>query len=62
MPFKLLCYSILQVWLSRMDGHMGLANSLALQKAGITRETKDPPGGTLTRTADGGTFQFYVDS
>lgn len=45
-----------------MDGHMGLANSLALQKAGITRETKDPPGGTLTRTADGGTFQVYVDS
>ncbi|XP_048495662.1 protein LONG AFTER FAR-RED 3 isoform X2 [Beta vulgaris subsp. vulgaris] len=46
------------VWLSRMDGHMGLANSLALQKAGITRETKDPPGGTLTRTADGDVYDW----
>ncbi|XP_021750399.1 uncharacterized protein LOC110716069 [Chenopodium quinoa] len=32
------------VWLSRMDGHMGLANSLAIKMAGITRETKDPTG------------------
>uniref|UniRef100_A0A803MYA8 Amidohydrolase 3 domain-containing protein n=1 Tax=Chenopodium quinoa TaxID=63459 RepID=A0A803MYA8_CHEQI len=27
-----------------MDGHMGLANSLAIKMAGITRETKDPTG------------------
>ncbi|XP_048495663.1 protein LONG AFTER FAR-RED 3 isoform X3 [Beta vulgaris subsp. vulgaris] len=50
------------VWLSRMDGHMGLANSLALQKAGITRETKDPPGGTLTRTADGEPAGLLIDA
>lgn len=37
------------VLVTRLDGHMGLANSLALRLAGITRETPDPPGGTLVR-------------
>jgi len=35
------------VFLSRLDGHMGLANSLALRAAGITRATKPIPGGTI---------------
>jgi len=38
---------------SRYDGHMGLANSLALRLAGITAETPDPPGGTIVRDAQG---------
>src|SRR6266571_487738 len=37
------------VFVSRLDGHMALANSLALRLAGITRETKDPEGGTIVR-------------
>jgi len=37
------------VFVTRLDGHMGLANSLALRQAGITRETPDPPGGTIVR-------------
>jgi predicted amidohydrolase YtcJ len=37
------------VWVNRLDGHMALANSLALKLAGITRETKDPPGGLIVR-------------
>ena len=37
------------VWVNRLDGHMALANSLALKLAGITRETKDPPGGIIVR-------------
>jgi predicted amidohydrolase YtcJ len=37
------------VFVSRYDGHMGLANSAALQRAGVTRETPDPPGGTIVR-------------
>lgn len=41
------------VFVSRLDGHMGLANSLALKAAGITRATADIPGGTIVR--DGGT-------
>ncbi|MGH9766302.1 MAG: amidohydrolase, partial [Blastocatellia bacterium] len=36
-----------------LDGHMCLANSLALKLAGVTRETPDPPGGTIVRDASG---------
>src|SRR5215472_4934850 len=41
------------VFVERYDGHMGLANSLALRLAGITSETPDPPGGTIVRDANG---------
>ena len=41
------------VFVSRYDGHMGLANSAALQLAGITAQTADPPGGTIVRDAQG---------
>ena len=41
------------VFVSRLDGHMALANSQALQLAGVTRETTDPPGGTIVRDAAG---------
>jgi predicted amidohydrolase YtcJ len=37
------------LWVSRLDGHMALANTTVLQLAGITRETKDPPGGLIVR-------------
>lgn len=39
------------VFVTRLDGHMGLANSVALRMAGITKDTKDPPGGTIVRDA-----------
>ncbi len=41
------------VFVNRLDGHMALANSLALKMAGITRETKDPPGGEIVRDEQG---------
>jgi len=41
------------VFVSRLDGHMGVANSLALRLAGITRDTPDPPGGEIVRDANG---------
>jgi predicted amidohydrolase YtcJ len=41
------------VFVSRYDGHMGLANSVALRLAGITAKTADPPGGTIVRDAQG---------
>jgi predicted amidohydrolase YtcJ len=41
------------VFVSRYDGHMGLANSTALRAAGITAQTPDPPGGTIVRDANG---------
>ncbi|GJM25522.1 MAG: amidohydrolase [Phycisphaerae bacterium] len=38
------------VFLSRMDGHQGLANSMALKFAGIDRNgPPDPPGGEIVR-------------
>jgi predicted amidohydrolase YtcJ len=41
------------VFIQRLDGHMALANSRALQLAGITRQTPDPPGGEIVRDAEG---------
>ncbi|MCU1347955.1 MAG: putative metal-dependent hydrolase [Acidobacteria bacterium] len=41
------------VLVSRLDGHMALANSVALKLAGITRDSKDPAGGTIVRDANG---------
>jgi predicted amidohydrolase YtcJ len=37
------------VFISRYDGHMGLANSIALKLAGITKSTPNPPGGEIVR-------------
>ncbi|HMU60797.1 MAG TPA: amidohydrolase [Gemmatimonadales bacterium] len=37
------------VFVNRLDGHMGVANSAALRAAGITRATKDIPGGVIVR-------------
>ena len=41
------------VYLTHTTGHYGVANSLALKLSNITRETKDPPGGTIDRDEDG---------
>lgn len=41
------------VFVSRYDGHMGLANSLALRLAGITAQTPDLPGGMIVRDNQG---------
>lgn len=40
------------LWVSRLDGHMGLANGLALAAAKITRATPEISGGVIVR--DGG--------
>jgi predicted amidohydrolase YtcJ len=42
------------VFVNRLDGHMALANSLALKLAGVTKETKDPPGGLIVHDAKTG--------
>ena len=41
------------VWVSRLDGHMALANSLALQLAGVDADTPDVDGGEIVRYEDG---------
>jgi predicted amidohydrolase YtcJ len=45
--------SDMPVWIQRLDGHMGLANSVALRAANITRDTPEPDGGTIVRDAAG---------
>ncbi|HYH81320.1 MAG TPA: amidohydrolase, partial [Longimicrobium sp.] len=37
------------VWISRLDGHMALANSAALRAAGVTAATGDVEGGEIVR-------------
>src|SRR5262245_30433849 len=41
------------VFVSRYDGHMALADSVALKLAGVTAKTPDPPGGTIVRDRKG---------
>ena len=50
------------VVLSRVDGHAVVANSKALEIAGITRETPDPPGGQILRDAAGEATGILVDN
>lgn len=42
------------VFVSRLDGHMALANAKTLALAGITRDTPDPEGGTIVRDPETG--------
>lgn len=41
------------VFIEHVSKHGGVANSTALRLAGITRETSDPPGGTIVRDEQG---------
>ena len=50
------------VWLSRVDGHAGWANSRALQAAGITRDTPAPAGGRNERDGNGEPSGVLVDA
>ncbi len=40
-------------WLVNTTGHYGVANASALEIAGITRDTPDPPGGVIDRDPGG---------
>ena len=42
------------VFVNRLDGHMALANSEALRRAGVTRDTREPDGGVIVRDAKTG--------
>ncbi len=50
------------VWVNRSDGHMMLANTLAMKLAGITKETKDVPGGVIVRDKDGNPTGIFKDA
>ncbi|HEY2001035.1 MAG TPA: amidohydrolase family protein, partial [Acidobacteriaceae bacterium] len=50
------------VFIMRLDGHMGLANALAMKLAGVDRNTKDVPGGVIVRDADGNPTGMFKDA
>ncbi len=50
------------VALKRVDGHALLVNRSALERAGITRATRDPPGGEIVRDSSGAPTGVLVDN
>lgn len=49
------------VWLARVDGHAGVANSAALRIAGIHERTASPEGGEIVRDAQGSPTGMLLD-
>jgi predicted amidohydrolase YtcJ len=41
------------IMISHSSGHIVVVNSYILEKSGVTKETKDPPGGSFDRDPDG---------
>ncbi|MDE0876128.1 MAG: amidohydrolase [Porticoccaceae bacterium] len=50
------------VWLERIDGHAGWANSKALALAGINANTISPPGGEIIRDQNGNPTGILIDN
>jgi len=53
------------VWITRYCGHAGLANSRAIELAGIDAggiKTPDPPGGSIVRDAQGNPTGVFIDA
>ena len=50
------------VWLSRVDGHAGWANTRALEIANISRDTPDVQGGRIIRDSRGDATGIFIDN
>ena len=50
------------VFVSRVDGHMALANALAMKLAGVDENTKDVPGGVIVRDEKGRPTGIFKDA
>jgi predicted amidohydrolase YtcJ len=50
------------VYLTRVDGHAALVNKAALDAAGITSSTADPPGGRIIRDGAGEAAGVLIDT
>ena len=50
------------VFISRLDGHMALANAAAMRAAKITSATRDPVGGEIPRDARGEPIGIFKDN
>jgi predicted amidohydrolase YtcJ len=50
------------VWLERVDGHAGWANSTAMAMAGITKDTVSPDGGEIIKDKNGMPTGVFIDN
>lgn len=50
------------VWLARVDGHAGWANSKAMALAGITSDTQSPSGGEIIKDKNGMPTGVFIDN
>jgi predicted amidohydrolase YtcJ len=50
------------VFINRLDGHMTLANSLAMKLAGVDKNVKDVAGGEIVRDASGNPTGIFKDA
>jgi predicted amidohydrolase YtcJ len=50
------------VFINRLDGHMALANSLAMRLAGVDKTVKDVAGGEIVRDASGNPTGIFKDA
>ena len=50
------------VWLERIDGHAGWANSATMKLAGITKDTLSPAGGEIIRDTAGEPTGIFIDN
>ncbi|MBA6417609.1 amidohydrolase [Colwellia sp. 6M3] len=50
------------VWLDRVDGHAGWANSKAMALAGITKDTVSPDGGEIIKDKNGMPTGVFIDN
>ncbi|MBX6315869.1 MAG: amidohydrolase family protein, partial [Isosphaeraceae bacterium] len=49
------------VWLIRVDGHAGWANSEAMRRAGVSAETRSPSDGQIIRDREGQPTGVFID-
>jgi len=50
------------VFVQRLDGHMALANALAMKLAGVSRDTPDVAGGVILRDSQGEPTGIFKDA
>ena len=50
------------VWLTRVDGHAGLANAAAMRAAGVNSASVDPSGGRIERTTTREPTGLFIDN
>ncbi len=50
------------VWVHRLDGHMALANTAAIKRAGVDHRTPDIAGGTIVRDEGGAPTGIFKDN